>query len=98
MMMEQGLIRPSKSLWALPLHVVPKKDGDLRHCGKYRALNTRTVPDRYSPSHIEDFVQHLNDKRIFSVRAYHQIPNAPEDVEETAIATPFGLFEAGNTM
>lgn len=29
MMLEQGVIRPSKSLWALPLHGVPKKDGGL---------------------------------------------------------------------
>ena len=33
LMIEQGVMRPSKSPWASPLHVVPKKDGKLRPCG-----------------------------------------------------------------
>ena len=96
-MMHQGIIRPSKSPWASPLHLVPKKDNELRPCGDYRVLNARTVPNRYPAPHIEDFARTLRGCKVFTtidlVRAYNQIPVAPEDVDKTVITTPFGLFE-----
>ncbi|GFT28435.1 hypothetical protein TNCV_428521 [Trichonephila clavipes] len=85
-MLDSDIIRPSKSQWASPLHLVNKKDGTLRPCGDYRRLNAQTIPDRYPIPRIEDFNYILKDKKIFSKidleKAYYQIPIAEEDKEK----------------
>ncbi|GFW94012.1 transposon Tf2-9 polyprotein [Trichonephila clavipes] len=78
-MLNLGHVRPSKSNYASPLHIVPKKDSnDWRPVGDYRALNAQTKKVKYSIPNILDFTSELHGKNIFShidlVKAYHQIP------------------------
>ncbi|GFV62818.1 retrovirus-related Pol polyprotein from transposon 297 [Trichonephila clavipes] len=93
----QGIIRPSNSPWACPLHVVKKSNGEYHPYGDYRRFNSVTVPDRYPVPHIQDCTQNLYGKTIFTTldlaRAYHQIAINPPDIPKTAATTPFGLFE-----
>ena len=97
-LLKNGIIRPSSSPWSSPLHMVPKKNpGEWRACGDFRALNSLSKPDKYPLPHIRSISQKLSKMQVFSkidlVRAYHQIPVFPDDVEKTAITTPFGLYE-----
>ncbi|BHF63903.1 hypothetical protein SprV_0200689800 [Sparganum proliferum] len=92
-MLQLSIIRPSESPWASPLHMVPKATSDdWRPCSDYRALNNATILDRYPVPHLQDFAGALFGKSVFSkidlVRAFHQIPVAPEDVPKTAVTTP----------
>lgn len=96
-LLENGVIRASRSPYASPIHLVSKKDKTWRLCGDYRQLNSITEPDKYAPPLIQDLFPLLHGKTIFSKldldKAYHQVPMYPDDIHKTAIATPFGLFE-----
>ncbi|GFU48982.1 hypothetical protein TNCV_2332811 [Trichonephila clavipes] len=96
-LLAQGIIRPSKSPWSSPLHVVPKSDSTVRPVGDYRQLNSVTEFDSYPIPYLNDFAHALHGKRIFSkidiFKAFHQIPIAECDIPKTAVTTPWGLYE-----
>ncbi|GFV82288.1 retrovirus-related Pol polyprotein from transposon 17.6 [Trichonephila clavipes] len=76
-MITLGHMRPSKSNYASPLHMVPKKkkkDSTVwRPVGDYRALNAQTIKDNYSVPNILDFTSNLHaDATLLR----HPIPGA----------------------
>lgn len=93
----KGLIEPSTSPYGAPILFVTKKDGSLRMCIDYRALNKLTVKNRYPLPRIDDLFDKLQGAVIFSAldlaSGYHQILiTQQEDVQKTAFRTPLGHF------
>jgi transposase InsO family protein len=92
-----GIIRPSSSPWSLPVLFVKKKDGSLRLCVDYRALNRLTKADATGLPRIEDNLDRLQGARTFAVidmkSGYQQVPMSADSVELTAFGTRYGQFE-----
>ncbi|GFX37951.1 retrovirus-related Pol polyprotein from transposon opus [Trichonephila clavipes] len=96
-LLAQGIIRPSKSPWSSPLHVVPKSDSTVRPVGDYRQLNSVTEFDSYPMPYLNDFAHALHGKKIFSkidiFKAFHQIPIAerflPKAAEQQYLLSEF---------
>lgn len=96
-LLENQIIRESDSEFASPIIVVPKKNGDLRLCIDYRALNKKTYKNKYPMLLIEDQVDSLSGQVFFTTldltSGYHQIPMAEDSKHLTAFVTPDGHFE-----
>ena len=96
-MLAAGVIQPSSSEWASAPVLVRKKDGTLRYCIDYRALNARTVKDAFPLPLIEECLDTLQGSMYFScldmASGYWQISMKPEDRPKTAFVTKYGLYE-----
>lgn len=66
-LIEQGIVRPSDSPYASPIVLVKKKTGELRMCVDYRALNKMTHRDNYPLPLIDDCLDYLERKKVFSI-------------------------------
>jgi hypothetical protein len=90
-MLQKGYIRPSSSPWGAPAIFVGKKDGSLRMCVDYRALNDVTIKNKYPLPRIDDLFDQLSGAQVFSKidlrTGYHQLKIRKEDIPKTAFTT-----------
>jgi hypothetical protein len=63
---QSGFIRPSSSPWGAPILFVKKKDGSMRMCVDYRALNEVTIKNKYPLPRIDDLFDQLKGAKYFS--------------------------------
>ena len=61
-----GFIQPSQSPFGAPVLFVRKKDGEMRMCVDYRALNKLTIKNRYPLPRIDELLDRLHGARWFS--------------------------------
>ena len=96
-LLTNGWIRESFSAYSSPIVSVRKKDGTMRICVDYRALNGKTRPDAQPIPRIQDILDSLGGSKWFTTldmsKAYHQGYISERFRHLTAFSTPWALFE-----
>jgi len=65
-LLDANIIRPSRSPYASPVILVPKKDNTIRMCVDFRRLNKDTVSEQWPLPRIDDILDGLLGSKWFS--------------------------------
>ena len=95
--LQAGQIEPARSHFGAGVLFARKKDGILRLCIDYPALNNITLKDKYPLPRIDELLDNMAGAEYFTKmdlqQGYHQIRVKPEHVPRTAFQTKFGSFQ-----
>ena len=96
-MLDKGFIQRSDSRYGHSTFTVPKKDGTFCIIQDFRPVNKYTEKDVTPLPSIQEAIEGLGDKTLFSkydiCEGYNNIQIIPEDQWKVAFKTHMGLFE-----
>lgn len=101
-LLQDGIIRPSRSPYNSPVWIVPKKtdasgEKKYRLVIDYRKINLKTISDKYPIPDTSTVLANLGKNNFFTtidlVSGFHQIPMSEKDIEKTAFSVNNGKYE-----
>ncbi|KMQ86687.1 retroelement polyprotein, partial [Lasius niger] len=96
-LLKRSIVKPSISPYCSRVILVSKRNGKKRMCIDLRPLNQRIYPQKYPFPIIEDHLDKLYGKKIFTKLdlkdGFHQIDIHPEHTKYFSFATPTGQYE-----
>lgn len=101
-LLNDGIIRPSKSPYNSPIWIVQKKmdasnEKKYRMVIDYRKLNSKTISDKYPIPDTSTVLANLGKSKYFSTldlaSGFHQVPMSEQDIEKTAFSINNGKYE-----
>jgi hypothetical protein len=95
--LDMGHIMPSSSPFSSLVVLVKKKDGTMRMCIDFWALNKKKIKNRYPIPRIDELLDELHGVVYFTQiglhSGYHQIKMREEDISKTAFKCHYGHYE-----
>lgn len=101
--LQNGIIRPSRSPYNNPIWVVDKKGSDelgnrkKRLVIDFRKLNLKTIDEKYPIPNVSTILSNLGKAKLFTTldlkSGFHQIELAERDREKTAFSVNNGKYE-----